>query len=113
MAVGLAASLGAASLTLQAQVNIDDIKQAERRDGNAPLADSDLAERVRSALLREPGLEPLKVDVEARAGHVYLQGVVRDAEQRSQASRAAARVAGVLAVTNNLGVTQPSPSTGQ
>lgn len=96
-----------------AQVNIDVMKQMDNADVAAPLGDAAIAERVRAVLQRETELEALKIDVESREGHVFLEGTVRTDGERMEAGLAAARVAGVRSVTNNLGIEEASASTGR
>ena len=65
-------------------------------------ADKDLAAKVKTSILSQPGLKHLAMDVRAENGAVTLYGTADDDEQRGRAEKAAAGVSGVKSVTNQL-----------
>ncbi|MBS0338337.1 MAG: BON domain-containing protein [Proteobacteria bacterium] len=75
---------------------------AKAEPGNK--ADADLAARVKSALAAEPGLQSFTMDVTAAGGVVSLFGTAPNLAIRDRAAAAAARVAGVKSVQNNLAI---------
>ncbi|MFM0731766.1 BON domain-containing protein [Paraburkholderia sediminicola] len=71
-------------------------------------ADRKLAHRVATALERTRGLNPARILVKVRDGHVTLNGSVTDNEQISLAADAARQVEGVKSVENFVRVSGPS-----
>ncbi|SOF00149.1 BON domain-containing protein [Burkholderia sp. OK233] len=71
-------------------------------------ADRKLAHRVATALERTRGLNPARILVKVRDGHVTLNGSVTDNEQVSLAADAARQVDGVKTVENFVRVSGPS-----
>ncbi len=71
-------------------------------------ADRKLAHRVATALERTRGLNPARILVKVRDGHVTLNGSVTDNEQVSLAADAAKQVDGVKTVENFVRVAGPS-----
>ena len=61
-----------------------------------------LAAKVKSALVADPGLKSLAIDVNASGGAVILFGTVDTRENRDKAAKVASGVAGVKSVQNNL-----------
>lgn len=59
---------------------------------------------VKNAIVADPDLAQAHIAVSARSGQVTLAGVVRSAEQRERAQRAAGAVRGVRAVDNAIEV---------
>ncbi|MFM0401705.1 BON domain-containing protein [Paraburkholderia aspalathi] len=71
-------------------------------------ANRKLAHRVATALGRTRGLNPARILVKVRDGHVTLNGSVTDDEQVSLATDAARQVDGVKTVENFVRVAAPS-----
>lgn len=65
-----------------------------------------LVERVERALERDPFLERFDITVTALMGKVYLNGTVDSAFEKNRAEEVASRVKGVVAVDNNLTMTE-------
>jgi hyperosmotically inducible periplasmic protein len=72
------------------------------------LGDAALTAKVRSALIAEPGLNSLTIDVEASAGIVTLRGTADTAANRDKAVQLASNVEGVKSVRNDLVVVKGS-----
>ena len=72
--------------------------------GNSLAADQALADRVKSALVAEPGLNAHGIDVVAKDGAVTLFGTTETKARRETAARIATAVAGVKSVENKLAV---------
>ncbi len=68
------------------------------------LSDSEIAERVRRSLVRDPFVERFEVTVSVIDGTAYLYGVVDSTFEKNQADEVASRVTGVSAVNNYLTV---------
>ncbi len=69
---------------------------------NSLISDSWITTRVKSRLLDDPITSGFSVHVETVDGVVYLQGFVKDDEQRYRAKNLALSVSGVAAVDNQL-----------
>jgi hyperosmotically inducible periplasmic protein len=67
-------------------------------------ADAELAARVKSALVADPEINALEIDVVATQGAVTLFGTAPNRAKREKATRVAARIEGVKSVTNKLAV---------
>lgn len=70
--------------------------------------DAALTARVKTALLRAPGVEAMKIDVRSADGKVSLFGAVDSAKERELAQKATAAVDGVKSVDNRLVVVKGS-----
>jgi hyperosmotically inducible protein len=66
--------------------------------------DTVLTAKVKTALLREPGIKSTDVKVESQQGRVLLSGFVDSEEQKQRAVRVASRVEGVKEVRDGLNV---------
>lgn len=66
--------------------------------------DSMITAKVKTALLREKGLDSLDVSVETYRNEVLLSGFVKSEAQRAKALQAASSVAGVQGVKDGLAV---------
>ncbi len=64
--------------------------------------DAALTAKVKSALIAEPGLKALAIDVDASGGVITLNGSVNSAASREKAFQLAQNVQGVTSVRNNL-----------
>jgi hyperosmotically inducible protein len=64
--------------------------------------DAAVTAKVKSALLAEPGLKALAIDVDTAGGVVTLHGTANTLESRDKATQVAANVQGVKSVKNNL-----------
>jgi osmotically-inducible protein OsmY len=69
--------------------------------------DSDIRRDVEDELRWDPDIDPTDIAVAVNNGVVALTGFVRSYAQRSQAERDAKRVAGVVAVANDIEVRLP------
>lgn len=66
--------------------------------------DNSLAARVKMALMNDPVVQSLKVDVEVNRGIVSLGGFVDSSQERATAVAVTQKVDGVVKVVNNLAV---------
>jgi len=66
--------------------------------------DAALAARVKAALVAEPSVDSLKIDVESKNGVVSLEGTVQQPAERAKIEQIALAVEGVKAVNNNVAV---------
>lgn len=64
--------------------------------------DAALTAKVKSALIAEPGLKALAIDVDTSGGVVTLHGATNTPENRDKAAQVASNVQGVKSVKNNL-----------
>jgi hyperosmotically inducible periplasmic protein len=71
------------------------------------IGDSALTARVKTALVKEPGVKSLEINVETFRGEVQLSGFVDSAEMAEKAVAAARRVEGVTAVRNDMRIKSP------
>lgn len=67
-----------------------------------------LTAKVKTALITEPKLKALPIDVESRDGVIMLNGTTDSLASRDRASQVAANVEGVRSVLNNLKVASGS-----
>jgi osmotically-inducible protein OsmY len=72
----------------------------------AVLDDAGITAKVKTALIAEPGLSGLAIDVDTSANIVSLHGSVASDAARANAERVAKSVSGVKDVKNNLTVKQ-------
>ena len=84
--------------------------QAERQLERAAgvLDDATITAKVKSALIAEPQLKGLAIDVDTSKNVVTLSGSVASDQARADAERIAKQVEGVAGVKNNLEVKKPS-----
>ncbi len=66
--------------------------------------DAAITTKVKAALVQDPVVKAMQVDVTTFKGNVQLSGFVDTAEQKAQAGRVAAGIQGVTNVTNNITV---------
>lgn len=66
--------------------------------------DGAITVKVKAAFVKDPLVKALDVKVETMSGVVQLGGAVNTAEEKAQAGRLAATIAGVTSVTNNITV---------
>lgn len=71
--------------------------------------DSAITTKVKAALVHDPIVKALQVDVTTFKGVVQLSGFVDTADQKAQAGSVAKTVAGVVEVKNNLVVKTTTP----
>lgn len=76
---------------------------ATKRVG-AAFEDSFITTSVKSAVLAEPGLSALKIEVDTKDGVVTLSGTVNSPELKSRATQIAQNTNGVRSVIDNLAV---------
>lgn len=74
----------------------------DRIQAAAYVEDSVITAKVRAALLKQPKLNSLDVNVETYRGQVLLSGFVDDAGQRAKAIQVASSVKGVVGVKDGL-----------
>ena len=74
------------------------------RQAGEYIDDNSLAGRVKMALMGDPAVQSLKVDVEVNRGVVSLGGFVDTDEERAAALAVTQKVDGVVKVVNNLAV---------
>lgn len=84
--------------------------QAERQveKTGAVLDDATITAKIKTALITEPGLKGLSIDVDTSQNVVSLSGTVATDAARMQATEIARRTDGVKDVKNNLMVKPPS-----
>jgi hyperosmotically inducible periplasmic protein len=68
------------------------------------ISDSDLDNKVETALKNDAQLQKLDIDVEAENGVVKLSGNVSDVRWKGRATKVASSVKGVKSVQNNLSI---------
>ena len=74
----------------------------DRLQAAAYVEDSVITAKVKAALLKQPKLNSLDVNVETYRGQVLLSGFVDDAGQRAKAIQVASSVKGVVGVKDGL-----------
>lgn len=82
----------------------------ESRSVSGKISDASLAAKVQLALVDTRDLRAHRFDPEAVAGHVILRGHVATWAQRGRAAEVAARVPGVVSVSNELTSTEEKPT---
>lgn len=75
---------------------------ATRQSTGEYIDDTALTAKVKAALVKDPIVKALDVEVETFKSTVQLSGFVDTADQKAQAERVAASVAGVASVRNNI-----------
>ena len=80
-----------------------------KRSTGAYLDDKAVSAKVKAALLQDPDVKALQVNVETYNGVVQLSGFVDKPEQISRAAEVAKGVEGVKSIKNDLHV-RPGPS---
>ena len=76
--------------------------QSEPQSPGAYMGDAWVTTKVKSAILNEPSLKVLQINVETYKGLVQLSGFVDNAASRTKAAEIARGVEGVTAVKNDL-----------
>ena len=66
--------------------------------------DTAITTKVKTAVLAEPGLKSLQIDVDTKNGVVTLSGTVDNAMLKDRANQIAQNVSGVKSVVDNLAV---------
>jgi hyperosmotically inducible protein len=66
--------------------------------------DAAITTKVKTAVLAEPGLKSLQIDVDTKNGVVTLSGTVDNASMKERANQVAQSVSGVKSVVDNLAV---------
>ncbi|MBD3272009.1 MAG: BON domain-containing protein, partial [Elusimicrobia bacterium] len=67
-------------------------------------ADTEIADRVRTALSWDPIVERYQITVSVRNGKAYLYGMVDNFAEKNQAEEVASNVMGIIDVENNISV---------
>ena len=70
----------------------------------AAIDDATITTKVKTAVLAEPGLKTLQIDVDTKNGVVMLSGTVDSTALKERAAQVAQAVNGVKSVDNNLTV---------
>jgi hyperosmotically inducible periplasmic protein len=70
----------------------------------AAIDDATITTKVKTAVLAEPGLKTLQIDVDTKNGVVSLSGTVDNQSMKERAAQVAQAVTGVRSVDNNLTV---------
>ena len=70
----------------------------------AAIDDATITTKVKTAVLAEPGLKTLQIDVDTKNGVVMLSGTVDNQAMKERAAQVAQAVTGVRSVDNNLTV---------
>jgi osmotically-inducible protein OsmY len=76
--------------------------QSEPQKPGAYMDDSWLTTKVKTAILNEPSLKVLQINVETYKGEVQLSGFVDSAASQAKAAEIARKVEGVTSVKNDL-----------
>lgn len=76
--------------------------QSEPQSPGAYMGDSWVTTKVKTAILNEPSLKVLQINVETYKGVVQLSGFVDNADSRAKAAEVARKVEGVTSVKNDL-----------
>jgi len=76
--------------------------QSEPQSSGAYMGDSWVTTKVKTAILNEPSLKVLQINVETYEGVVLLSGFVDNAASRTKAAEIARSVQGVKTVKNDL-----------
>jgi osmotically-inducible protein OsmY len=72
------------------------------RSPEATVSDAALTTKVKAALINEPGVDALAINVDTYGGVVSLRGTVRDRAMAARAVDVARRVSGVRSVDDRL-----------
>jgi osmotically-inducible protein OsmY len=78
-------------------------ERATSQAANA-VEDAAITAKVKSAIIAEPGLSALRIDVDTKDGVVTMSGVVESATLKERATQTAQQVSGVRSVIDNLAV---------
>jgi hyperosmotically inducible periplasmic protein len=78
--------------------------QAGAADAAASVDDAAITAKVKAAVLAEPGLRTLQIDVDTNDGVVTLSGVVDSPALKERAAQVAQGVGGVRSVRDNLAI---------
>jgi osmotically-inducible protein OsmY len=76
--------------------------KSEPQSPGAYMGDSWVTTKVKTAILNEPSLKVLQINVETYKGEVQLSGFVDNAASKAKAAEIARSVEGVTAVKNDL-----------
>jgi hyperosmotically inducible protein len=75
--------------------------------------DATITTRVKTAMLNDPAVGGLRIDVDTFKGAVTLSGSVKSQAEKDQAIALARRVSGVTEVKDNLQIAPAAPPTSQ
>ena len=105
---GYAAAFDKADANRDRRLGLEEFVEAEaihdRQQVAAYVSDAALTAKVKTALLREPDLNAMDVNVETDKGRVQLSGWVENAAQHNKALRVASRVEGVKEVRDSMSI---------
>jgi len=85
-------------------VGVASVKNRLKVRTNVTSSDREIAEEIRTALLRDPYVERFEIDVTVLDGTAHLYGTVDSNYEKNRADDVASRVAGVLDVENHIEV---------
>jgi len=71
---------------------------------SAAAGDTAITAKVKAALIAEPGLKSIDINVETKDGTVILSGSVESADLREKAKQVASSTSGVKGVIDNLNI---------
>jgi osmotically-inducible protein OsmY len=87
--------------------NVSEKTERSLERAAAAFDDATITAKVKTALLAEPQLKGLAIDVDTSQNVVSLSGTVASEQRRAEAERIARQVKGVKEVRNNLQVRKP------
>lgn len=90
--------------TVQGVKGVRNNLQVGDRSFSDAMSDSWVSSKVKSALVAEPGVRSLNIDVDVYLGVVTLTGLVNSQTERTKALAVARRIEGVKRVVDNLKV---------
>jgi hyperosmotically inducible protein len=96
-----AANKAADKTAAAAENAADKVADATKKVGEK-IDDAAITAKVKTALMAEPGLRSLAIDVDTRDNIVTLNGTVNSAESKVKAMQVAQSVEGVKSVADNL-----------
>jgi hyperosmotically inducible protein len=102
----LLASIAAGTAVLGAGCNNTDRDRSAANQTNPPTVansvdDAAITGKVKSALMAEPGIRSMKIDVDTKNGVVTLNGTVDTQDQKNRAMQVAQNVSGVKSVVSD------------
>jgi osmotically-inducible protein OsmY len=94
-----------ALMVVVAMVSLVACASTSKHEGTGEyIDDSVITTKVKTAILNEPSLKVLEINVETYKGVVQLSGFVHDAEDAGKATKIARDVKGVVSVKNDIRV---------
>jgi osmotically-inducible protein OsmY len=94
-----------ALMAVAAMVSLVACASTSKHEGTGEYVDdSVITTKVKAAILKEPSLKVLEINVETFKGVVQLSGFVHDSGDASKAAKIASDVSGVVSVKNDIRV---------